>query len=63
MTGLERRLREAARLGFTRAVVPPGAAAAQGRPIAGIAVPHAYARAALGMALGSRAWRSARRPG
>ena len=51
VTGLERRLREAARLGFTRALVPPGGHALLAIPgIAGLTV--RTIREALGIALG-----------
>ena len=53
VSGLERRLREAARLGFGRAVIPAGASRADGTQLADleiVAVP--TLQAALGVALG-----------
>ncbi len=51
VTGIERRLREAARLGFTRALVPPGRHAQA--PIPGIAIVSVRTiREALAVALG-----------
>jgi DNA repair protein RadA/Sms len=51
--GLERRLREAARLGFTRAIVPAGAGRSEGAPPAGLEVMAAPTlQAALALVLG-----------
>ncbi len=51
--GLERRLREAARLGFGRAIVPVGASRTDAAPLAGLEiVPAPTLEVALGIALG-----------
>ena len=61
--GLERRLREAARLGFARAIVPRSGRSTQGAPLAGLeTVAVATLREAIDAALGSASARRGEAP-